>query len=76
MHTAERLGLVIREERAGLGWSVAELADKAGVPTETLAALETGSGRATVGQAWDVLDALGVYPLALPGTLDPIAGTP
>jgi len=62
------LGVRIRIARIRRGWSVAELADKAGINRNTLTALELGKPGTAIGVCLTVLWALG-----LDGTLDGVA---
>lgn len=55
-----RLGQRIRVARIRRGWSVADLASKAGINRNTLAALETGKPGTAVGVCVTVLWALGL----------------
>jgi len=63
-----RLGQRIRIARIRRGWSVADLADKAGVNRNTVTALELGKQGTAVGVCFTVLWALG-----LERTLDGVA---
>jgi transcriptional regulator with XRE-family HTH domain len=63
MQAAERiaqLGQRIRVARIRRGWSVAELAGKAGINRNTLTALEQGKPGTAVGVCFTVLWALGL----------------
>lgn len=62
------LGQRIRIARIRRGWSVADLANKAGINRNTLAALESGKPGTAVGVCFTVLWALG-----LDRTLDGVA---
>lgn len=42
-HMTDRLGTYIREERLKRGWTQVELAERAGVPKQTVNRLETGT---------------------------------
>jgi transcriptional regulator with XRE-family HTH domain len=66
IHTLDRLGLVVREERAALGLSVTELATAAGVSVELVERLEAGLAPEDYRGTRHVLEILGVQPLALP----------
>lgn len=63
-----QLGQRIRVARLRRGWSVADLASKAGINRNTLTALELGKPGASVGVGFSVLWALG-----LDRTLDAVA---
>jgi len=63
-----QLGQRIRIARIRRGWSVAELASKAGIARNTLTTLELGSPGTAVGVCITVLWALG-----LDGSLDAVA---
>ena len=65
---ATQLGQRIRIARIRRGWSVAELAEKAGINRNTLTALEQGKPGTAIGVCFTVLWALG-----LDRTLDHIA---
>ncbi|MCL2466562.1 MAG: helix-turn-helix transcriptional regulator [Micrococcales bacterium] len=68
MHTLDRLALVVREEREATTMTVAELARSAGVDESLVRDVESGHGHDLRGVG-QILDALGVKPLALPGDL-------
>jgi transcriptional regulator with XRE-family HTH domain len=55
-----QLGRRIRVARVRRGWSVAELAAKAGINRNTLTALEQGKAGAAIGVCFTVLWALGL----------------
>lgn len=55
-----RLGQRIRIARIRRGWSVADLANKAGINRNTLTALELGKAGTAVGVCFTVLWALGL----------------
>ncbi len=63
-----QLGLRVRIARIRRGWSVADLASKAGINRNTLTALELGKSGTAVGVCFTVLWALG-----LDRTLDSVA---
>ena len=65
---ATQLGQRIRIARIRRGWSVADLADKAGINRNTLTALEQGKPGTAIGVCFTVLWALG-----LDRTLDRVA---
>ncbi len=65
---ATQLGQRIRIARIRRGWSVAELAEKAGINRNTLTALEQGKPGTAIGVCFTVLWALG-----LDRTLDRVA---
>lgn len=67
-----QLGQRIRLARLRRGWSVAELADKAGINRNTLTALELGQAGTSIGVCFTVLWALGLDP-TLQGVADPDA---
>lgn len=67
-----QLGQRIRIARIRRGWSVAELASKAGVNRNTLTALELGKAGTAVGLCFTVLWALGLD-RTLDGVADPDA---
>jgi len=71
IHTLDRLGLVVREEREATQMTVAELAQRAGVTESLVQDIESGHGHDLRGVG-QILDALGVKPLALPGDLAPV----
>ena len=63
LHVSERvvqLGQRIRVARIRRGWSVADLASKAGVNRNTLTALELGKPGTAIGVCFTVLWALGL----------------
>lgn len=75
MEVAEQvaqLGQRIRIARIRRGWSVAELASKAGINRNTLTALELGKAGTAVGVCFTVLWALGLE-RTLNGVADPDA---
>ena len=75
MHVAEQviqLGHRIRIARIRRGWSVADLASKAGINRNTLTALELGKPGTAVGVCFTVLWALGLD-RTLDGVADPDA---
>ena len=75
MQVAEQviqLGQRIRISRLRRGWSVAELASKAGINRNTLTALELGKPGTAVGGCFTVLWALGLD-RTLDGVADPDA---
>lgn len=65
-----QLGQRIRVARLRRGWSVADLADKAGINRNTLTALELGKAGTAVGVCFTVLWALGLDK-SLEGVADP-----
>lgn len=67
-----QLGQRIRLARIRRGWSVAELASKAGISRNTLTALELGKPGTAVGVCFSVLWALGLE-RTLAGVADPDA---
>lgn len=67
-----QLGQRIRTARIRRGWSVAELATKAGINRNTLTALEKGRAGTAVGVCFSVLWALGLEN-TLHGVADPNA---
>ena len=67
-----RLGQRIRAARLRRGWSVAELASKAGINRNTLTALELGRPGTAVGVCFTVLWALGLE-TSLDAVADPDA---
>ncbi|MFZ5722693.1 MAG: helix-turn-helix domain-containing protein [Pseudomonadota bacterium] len=67
-----QLGQRIRLARIRRGWSVAELAGKAGISRNTLTALELGKPGTAVGVCFTVLWALGLE-RTLAGVADPDA---
>lgn len=69
---ATRLGQRIRLARIRRGWSVADLASKAGINRNTLTALEQGKTGTSLSVCFTVLWALGLDG-ALPGLADPDA---
>lgn len=75
MHVAEQViqvGHRIRIARIRRGWSVADLANKAGINRNTLTALELGKPGTAVGVCFTVLWALGLD-RTLDGVADPDA---
>ncbi|MDA8093836.1 MAG: helix-turn-helix domain-containing protein [Betaproteobacteria bacterium] len=75
MHVAEQviqLGHRIRIARIRRGWSVADLASKAGINRNTLTALELGKSGTALGVCFTVLWALGLD-RTLDGVADPDA---
>ncbi|WP_164133118.1 helix-turn-helix domain-containing protein [Stenotrophomonas maltophilia] len=75
MHVADQvaqLGHRIRIARIRRGWSVADLASKAGINRNTLTALELGKPGTAVGVCFTVLWALGLD-RTLEGVADPDA---
>jgi len=75
MHVAEQvtqIGQRIRIARIRRGWSVADLASKAGINRNTLTALELGKPGTSVGVCFTVLWALGLE-RTLSGAADPDA---
>lgn len=50
----------IQRERAGAGWSMAELARRAGIAKSTLSQLEAGTGNPSVETLWALATALGI----------------
>lgn len=66
LHTPQRLGAVVRETRAELGLTQADLAQRAGVGRRFIVDLEAGHERAELGKVLSVLNALGIHALALP----------
>ena len=69
LHSLDRLGLVVSEERQALGYSIPELAQIAGVRPQTISDIEGIVPQVGLGDVSKVLTALGVKPLALPGEL-------
>jgi len=67
-----QLGQRIRVARVRRGWSVANLASKAGINRNTLTALELGKCGTALGVCWAVLWALGLD-RTLDGVADPDA---
>lgn len=67
-----RLGQRVRIARIRRGWSVADLASKAGINRNTLTALELGKPGTAVGICFTVLWALGLE-RTLDGVADPDA---
>lgn len=65
-----QLGHRIRIARIRRGWSVADLASKAGINRNTLTALELGKPGASLGTCYTVLWALGLE-RSLDGVADP-----
>lgn len=68
----EQLGQRIRIARIRRGWSVVDLASKAGINRNTLTALELGKSGTAVGVCFTVLWALGLD-RTLDGVADPDA---
>jgi len=68
LHTMERLGLVVREEREALALNMEQLARAANVSVEFIAKVESGHADSLSGTR-RILDALGIKPLVLPGEL-------
>lgn len=68
----DRLGERIRIARIRRGWSVLELATKAGINRNTLTALEQGKPGTAIGVCFTVLWALGLDP-SLDAVADPDA---
>lgn len=60
MELRERLAHSLRREREGAGFSVSELARRAGVSKATVSQLESGAGNPSVETLWAIGDALGV----------------
>lgn len=54
--TKEKVAEVIRAERARLGLSRDELAQKTGIPSATIGAYEKGRNRITLENAWVLAD--------------------
>lgn len=71
LHTPLRLGAVVRETRAELGLTQADLARRAGVGRRFIVDLEAGHDRAELGKVLSVLSALGIHALALPAPPTP-----
>lgn len=67
-----QLGQRVRVARLRRGWSVADLAGKAGINRNTLTALELGKPGTALGVCFTVLWALGLEP-TLDGVADPDA---
>jgi transcriptional regulator with XRE-family HTH domain len=57
---AELLGLQIRQARVERRWSVRELAERAGISTDTLLRVERGDPTVSLGIAFDVATLVGV----------------
>lgn len=57
---AAMLGLQIRAARAARKWTAIELADRIGVDRRTVAAIEAGDPRVSLGNAFNAADILGV----------------
>jgi transcriptional regulator with XRE-family HTH domain len=66
MHTLDRLGLVVREERATLRLTVDSLAQKSGVSPQFVKQIESNKAPCDISGVLRVLDALGVKALVLP----------
>lgn len=60
MELRERLAHSLRRERDSAGFSVSELARRAGVSKATISQLESGAGNPRVETLWAIGDALGV----------------
>lgn len=60
MELRERLAHSLRRERESAGFSVSELARRAGVSKATVSQLESGAGNPSVETLWAIGDALGV----------------
>lgn len=69
MHTLDRLGLVVRQERTALNLSTWQLARAADVTHKFIRRLESGHANPDLAGVRRVLDSLGVKPLMLPGEL-------
>jgi transcriptional regulator with XRE-family HTH domain len=57
---AELLGLQIRQARVERRWSVRELAERAGISTDTLLRVERGDPTVSLGIAFDLATLVGV----------------
>lgn len=55
---AELLGANVRRQRASLGWTQADLGDRAGCTRYTVAAIEEGSPSVSLGNVFNVCAAL------------------
>ncbi|MDR0488159.1 MAG: helix-turn-helix domain-containing protein [Propionibacteriaceae bacterium] len=69
IHTLQRFGVVVREERLGLNLTQQQLAKKAGVSLSYLKQVENGRAKPNVAAAHVVLASLGIKPLVLPAAL-------
>jgi ribosome-binding protein aMBF1 (putative translation factor) len=69
MHNLERLGWVVATERQALGWSQAELADRAQTAQTVIEGIEQGKVAANISTVERVLDTLDVTALVLPAEL-------
>ena len=76
LHTPQRLGVVVREERQELGITQNDLAQRAGVGRRFVVELEAGHERAELGKVLAVLSALNIRPLALPDPPSVPSNTP
>ena len=57
---ARLLGAQVRDARVARGWPVRELAERAGISTDTLHKVESGEPTVALGTAFDVASLLGV----------------
>lgn len=57
---AELLGAEIRQARIARRWTVRELAERAGISTDTLQKVERGNPTVTLGTAFDLATLVGV----------------
>ncbi|WP_169252539.1 helix-turn-helix transcriptional regulator [Brevibacterium sp. 'Marine'] len=64
--TPERLATVVHRARTELGWTQAELSQRAGVGRRFIVDLEGGHPRAEIGLVMTVLKTLGLSPRAVP----------
>jgi len=69
MHTLDRLGQVVHEERLAVGMSVSQLAGLAGVSTAFVEQLEAAAAPPNLAAVRRILQVLGIKPLMLPGEL-------
>lgn len=69
LHTPEAVAEAIREGRASMKLSQAQLARNAGVGRRFIVDVESGHNRAELGKVLDVLKALDIHAMALPGPL-------
>ena len=70
MHTPERMAMFAQETRQAHGWTVDEVANRAGVPVDVVISVESGQPkRINLGQVRAVFDTLGVTVLLLPASL-------